>query len=664
MNASEKLSIVMFTGGRGTHSITEALLKYPYVTLTLVVNAYDDGLSTGRLRAFVPGMLGPSDVRKNVSRLIPDDDASHQALKKLIEHRFPVPCASHQAEQWLRAIGPETTDFPISELREAFTQLNLRHVRLITEWTRAFLDYWAAQTQSGVAFDFGDCSLGNILFVGCYLKSGKSFNRATEDYGRGCGARGQVLNVSDGQNLVLVGLKESGSFLPDEAHIVSEQEEAPIEDLFLLPAYLKESEWSSLPKAELCAKLCSAQRTPKIDPAADRALRTADIIIYGPGTQHSSLFPSYLTEGAAEAVAANISAEKIFIGNIVKDVEIKHETAETLIQKFQFYLNRKDRLQLPAKDLVTLFFLQDPNLEEKQDADAVQFDPAKFPFPADQVVVTNWASGATGHSGGRVLDEVIRVVNSKTQKKLRPFRYTVSIIVPGLNEAATVRTVLRDLTLLDFNSLGVGKEIIYVDGGSQDGSVELAKSVPDVKVFAIKGEAGRGAAFRLGIQKAAGDMIAFFPSDGEYESSDLFSVIQEIVKNEFTAVYGSRLIKCVDLSQRIREIYKGNYLLYLTSKYGGMFVSILGLLLFNRFITDPFSGIKAFDARLLRSLELSSPGFEFETELLARLGQKQQFVLEVPVEYHPRTRRQGKKTTVFDGIRAILKLFTARVRAA
>jgi hypothetical protein len=119
----------------------------------------------------------------------------------------------------------------------------------------------------------------------------------------------------------------------------------------------------------------------------------------------------------------------------------------------------------------------------------------------------------------------------------------------------------------------------------------------------------------------------------------------------------------VDFSQRIREIYKGNYILYLTSKYGGMLISIISLWLYNRFITDPFSGIKAFDAELLRSLKLASSGFEIETEILARLGQKQQYILEVPVTYHPRTRAQGKKTTLFDGLRAIRKLMTSRAHA-
>src|SRR5258706_15489635 len=82
--------IVMFSGGRGTGSITEALMKHDQISLTLLVNTYDDGLSTGALRRFVPGMLGPSDVRKNIARLIDPTDRADRACKFLLEYRFPV----------------------------------------------------------------------------------------------------------------------------------------------------------------------------------------------------------------------------------------------------------------------------------------------------------------------------------------------------------------------------------------------------------------------------------------------------------------------------------------------------------------------------------------------------------------------------------------------
>src|SRR6266436_4052891 len=88
--APSKINVILFSGGSGTQSITEALVRHPQIALRILINAYDDGHSTGRLRRFVPGMLGPSDVRKNINRLMPARERSQQSLKTISDHRLPV----------------------------------------------------------------------------------------------------------------------------------------------------------------------------------------------------------------------------------------------------------------------------------------------------------------------------------------------------------------------------------------------------------------------------------------------------------------------------------------------------------------------------------------------------------------------------------------------
>ena len=78
-----RINLVLFSGGSGTKSITEAMLKHPQIALKILINAYDDGHSTGRLRRFIPGMLGPSDVRKNINRLMPVEERSQCATGPL-----------------------------------------------------------------------------------------------------------------------------------------------------------------------------------------------------------------------------------------------------------------------------------------------------------------------------------------------------------------------------------------------------------------------------------------------------------------------------------------------------------------------------------------------------------------------------------------------------
>src|SRR5438270_1733004 len=88
--ARSQINVVLFSGGSGTQSITEAFLRHPQISLKILINAYDDGHSTGRLRRFFPGMLGPSDVRKNINRLMPTLERSQKSLKALSDHRLPV----------------------------------------------------------------------------------------------------------------------------------------------------------------------------------------------------------------------------------------------------------------------------------------------------------------------------------------------------------------------------------------------------------------------------------------------------------------------------------------------------------------------------------------------------------------------------------------------
>src|SRR5690242_17844332 len=108
-----KLNVVLFSGGSGTQSITEAFLKHPQIALTILINAYDDGHSTGRLRKFIPGMLGPSDVRKNINRLMPQSQDQHRALRFLSDYRLPNGASYSQGMNLVERFSAEPwTDLP------------------------------------------------------------------------------------------------------------------------------------------------------------------------------------------------------------------------------------------------------------------------------------------------------------------------------------------------------------------------------------------------------------------------------------------------------------------------------------------------------------------------------------------------------------------------
>jgi len=661
-----KLSVVLFSGGSGTQSITEAFLKHPQISLTILINAYDDGHSTGRLRRFIPGMLGPSDIRKNINRLMPQSDQRHRALRFLSDHRLPVGMPHAQGMDFLQRIAHAAWAAQSPELAAEFDQLSLKQARTFAGFFQRFFEYAAHQAAVGNRFDFTDCALGNILFAGCYLEEQRDFNRTVDAFARFYEIEARLLNITRGENLYLIARKQDGGVLWSEAEIVSAQNPSKIDDIFLIDEQLYRSALESAPPAgALDDFIAGAARLPCINPEANQALESADVIVYGPGTQHSSLFPSYITRGVAEAILRNHSADKILISNIRRDFDMQEEDAGDLARKFLSALSRKGEVAIHWKDAVTHSFFQnqDGRGEPSQHhgvASYIPFDAATFTFPMESVMLRDWEDQEGRHAGGFVLDELQQIVQARIDIVLKPFRHLVSIVVPALNEERSIEETLKRLMALDFQMFELGKEIIFVDGGSTDRTFEIARSVRNVKAYRLDQPTGRGAALRTGIDKARGDIIVFFPADLEYQEKDIYPVVLSIARSNFSAVFGTRAVKCTDLSGRLKSIYGKSRGLYLVSKYGGMLLSTATLFLYNRYVTDTLTSVKGFDARLLRSLNLQSDGMNLDTEIVAKLCRRGHYILEIPVDYKARTKMEGKKSTPLDGLKALFALIRFR----
>jgi len=659
--AKRELKVVLFSGGRGTHSITEALLKHSQISLTIVLNAYDDGLSTGVVRRFIPGILGPSDVRKNLNRMMRRTDDCDHALHAISEYRLPMDASFEDGISLLEALQARRPPRDVF-VTGHYPRLSVEQAETLGRYCAAFLDYTCSQARAGNRFPFPDCAIGNILFAGSFLCCAKDFNRTIDALSTLYKIRGKLLNITQGENYYLVAQKADGTLLTSEAEIVGDKHGGAIERLFLLEEdfYRRNVEPAGgvvsdgLPDA-----VREAAKLPGINPQADQALRDADIIIYGPGTQHSSLFPSYLTVGVAEAITSNHNADKIFLANIWRDLDIQQEDATTLVRKFFETMSRYGQVQCQWQNLATHFFFQKPSANSAETDNRVRFDPVSFGYPLNHVKLVNWEIGDGRHSGGRVFEELRAIVQSRID--LARAHYAVSIIVPVLDEAETIAGVLTSLQALDFQRFDLGKEIIVVDGGSLDKTAEIAATFRGVKVIQLPRGSGMGEAERAGFEAAIGTIIATFPGDGEYSSEDLYPIVEAIARNHYPVVFGSRAFKCINLTDRIRSIYGKARLAIMVSKYGGMILSTITLMLYNKYVADLLTSVKGFDAASLRPLHLHAKSFDLHAELTAKLALRQNYILELPVEYSPRPLARGKKIRVSDGIRCIFELFRAKL---
>ena len=85
--------VVLFSGGRGSGALATTLIRTPGVVLTIAINGYDDGASTGEVRRFLGDSLGPSDFRKNASTLSRALQTCPAALTDLLDLRLPAAAA-------------------------------------------------------------------------------------------------------------------------------------------------------------------------------------------------------------------------------------------------------------------------------------------------------------------------------------------------------------------------------------------------------------------------------------------------------------------------------------------------------------------------------------------------------------------------------------------
>ena len=118
---------------------------------------------------------------------------------------------------------------------------------------------------------------------------------------------------------------------------------------------------------------------------------------------------------------------------------------------------------------------------------------------------------------------------------------TLSIVVPVYNEKPTILELLRRVKAVP---LPVDKEIVVVDDGSTDGTVELLKGLKEdgVKVFFHEANRGKGAALRTAIGHSTGDFILIQDADLEYDPNDYPALLTPLLDHRAEVVYGSRFL--------------------------------------------------------------------------------------------------------------------------
>ena len=280
-------------------------------------------------------MLGPSDFRKNYSALIGTYSNAQYSLRSLVEYRLPLTATARDAETIAEFCRNDDLSILPDPIKTWIGDLDVATRERLRKRLELFFDF---ATQSGSPFCFADCSLGNLIFAGSYLRCDRNFNEASKDFALFVGARANLVNVSEGENRILVGLKTDGTFLSSEAQIVGPQSAAPIHRIFFLERPLEPDQAQELQALDLQRQvdlLSRMEAVPALSPEASRAIAGADIILLGPGTQHSSLLPSYRI--AAAALKSARSPVKALVMNLDEDHDIAGLAASDVVDRVLTY---------------------------------------------------------------------------------------------------------------------------------------------------------------------------------------------------------------------------------------------------------------------------------------------------------------------------------------
>lgn len=224
----------------------------------------------------------------------------------------------------------------------------------------------------------------------------------------------------------------------------------------------------------------------------------------------------------------------------------------------------------------------------------------------------------------------------------------VSIIIPCFNEKDTIEELLQ--RVFDVTLPGIEKEIIVVDDGSTDGSNRfLLQQSPQFKLVQHPKNLGKGQAIRSALRICSGDIILIQDADLEYCPTDYAKLLGPIINEETQVVYGRRVF-----NMRSRSV--GEYCYFL----GRVFLTSVTNVLFNARLRDLNTCYKVFDKEILEYITITSDGFEFCSELTAKILKQKIGIKEIPIKYFPRTRMEGKKILMRDGWISLWMLLRVR----
>lgn len=322
------LKIVLMCGGSGGKALQEgfaSVFGYGNYKLDAIINAYDDGKSTGVCRdIFNRNILGPSDLRKNqitqfklkYQKQIENPNSKEHKLLDLFELRISKDDYSSYYEEAIRIIN----NIDYLEEKQKDNLINLVNYFFYIDKENNIL-------RQGIdKVSFNDFSLSNIFYASCAAINDNSLEKAGEVMAELFSMENNVHLISN-VNLYIHATTESGYVITDEGQLVAWNNP---DDKVVKVDLVKNDGSKYIPSVNENSK-------DNIKKLFDEA----DILIFSSGTQWSSLIPSYMHKGFSELLSS-CKAKKYLVMNNAEDNDAKGVNANELMNIISKYIDTTD----------------------------------------------------------------------------------------------------------------------------------------------------------------------------------------------------------------------------------------------------------------------------------------------------------------------------------
>jgi hypothetical protein len=222
-----------------------------------------------------------------------------------------------------------------------------------------------------------------------------------------------------------------------------------------------------------------------------------------------------------------------------------------------------------------------------------------------------------------------------------PVSRRVSVVLPTLNEAENLPHILPLLQ---------GYELIVIDGGSTDGTLEVARLYAPEALLLTQDRHGKGNALACGIAAAGGEIVVTFDADGSARAEEIPRFVAALEAG-------------ADFAKGSRYLAGGGSddFTWLRSA-GNKGLSTLVNVVFGTRYTDLCYGYNAFWARHAQTLSVDCDGFEVETLLHLRAHRAGLAVVEVPSYEDARIAGTSNLRPVRDGFRILATIIRERLQ--